>query len=648
MSLAWYLNRLAAMSPPELIHRVGEQAKRRVSRRRRYGWEAFKPKGRMLAVPGLAERLRGGADEPFRNALNEAAASLLAGHFSAHGVDWPQRDAADPFPAEMWRLDPVTGKLWPGAEIYCYDISYRHARDIGDVKYVWDYNRLQFLQPLAAAVALDGRPDALRAIESAISSWKAANPPFGGLGWNSGIELALRAVTLVLVVSLCGEHLSANTRSDIHAILHAHLYWMRRYPSGFSSANNHLVSEVMAEFIVASVLPDEPGAVKIADHARHALEHEAGLQLLADGVGAEQSPTYGAFTAEMLLIADLVARQFGKPLGPVVSERLRAFARFVAVLSDADGAVPAIGDDDEGRVLSLSHEREAAYPASVARAIAGHLGEAPMVPASGDKPELRNALFPDRGVHAAPADGIHRHDIGGYCVVREQRAGKRVKLVLDHGPLGYLSIAAHGHADANAIALSLDDKPVLVDAGTYLYHSGGVWRDWFRGTGAHNTVRLAGLDQSTISGPFNWSHKANASLGRVEDGEAWSLTARHDGYAKRLGVEHVRTVSAAPAGIEIVDRLVGTGSPEAEVIFQFAPGLDVSAGEGGWSVHRDGAPVARLSFSEAGGVSVSSGGDTPGQGGWVSPNFGTKLPAPRLVWRGRLPAEGLRTSLSWG
>lgn len=649
MSLAWYVKRLAAMSPPELLHRVGEQAKRRLSRRRSYGWDAFAPKGRMVAVPGLTGRLREGSTEAFRTALNEATASLLAGHFSAHGVDWPRRTEADPFPAAMWRLDPVTGKSWPGADVYCFDISYRHASDIGDIKFVWDYNRLQFLQPLAAAFALDGREDSLHAIEIAIASWKAANPPFGGLGWNSGIELALRAVTLALVYSLCREALSAGTRSDIHMILAAHLYWMRRYPSRFSSANNHLVSEAMAEFIVASILPDEPGAAAVVSHARHMLEREAGLQILPDGVGAEQSPTYGAFTAEMLILADLVARAFGAPLAPVVGERLRAFATFVGVLSDADGIVPAIGDDDEGRVLSLSHPREAAYPASVARAIAGHLGEAPTVPPGADVPELRNALFSVASASAAPADGVYRHDAGGYCVVREQRAGRRVKFVLDHGPLGYLSIAAHGHADANAIALSLDDLPVLVDAGTYLYHSGGVWRDWFRGTGAHNTVRLGGLDQSVISGPFNWSHKANASLDRVETGEAWSLTARHDGYLKRFGVEHVRQVSAAVDGLVIEDKLLGAGAPlDAEVIFQFAPGLAVAPDDGLWMVRRDGTTVLALMFSELGEVSVAKGGRAPGEGGWVSPNFGTKLPAPRLVWRGRLPAAGLRTTLNWG
>ena len=53
-------------------------------------------------------------------------------------------------------------------------------------------------------------------------------------------------------------------------------------------------------------------------------------------------------------------------------------------------------------------------------------------------------------------------------------------LTFDHGPVGYLSIAAHGHADTLAVWLSIGDQPVFVDAGTYLYHSSRALRDAFR------------------------------------------------------------------------------------------------------------------------------------------------------------------------
>ena len=109
---------------------------------------------------------------------------------------------------------------------------------------------LQFLQPLAADAALTGNPDAIEEIEAAIGSWYEANPPFRGICWNSGIELGLRAISLLIVASLCGSRLSDATVEKIRTILH-HLIWMAHYPSRFSSANPHLIAEVAKEFLIS-------------------------------------------------------------------------------------------------------------------------------------------------------------------------------------------------------------------------------------------------------------------------------------------------------------------------------------------------------------------------------------------------------------
>lgn len=646
MSLGWYVKRLANMSPLEIAHRVAEQAKRAVSRRRSYGWKRFPAPAELRAVPGLADTLRSGATPVLRSAVKEEADRFLAGHFEALGTAWPVRDAGDLFPDDVWRLDPVTGRLWPGPEQFCFDLPYRHVRDLGDVKYVWEFNRLQFLQPLAASVALTGDARALAAIEAAIHGWARANPPFCGIGWNSGIELALRSVSLVVVDALCGDRLRPETRTLVGSVLHAHSYWLARYPSAYSSANNHLVAEALGIFAVTSVFPPTPDWRRLHAGARATLEREAGLQVFADGVGAEQSPTYGAFTAEMLLVADKIGRAFGAPLAAGLAERLGAFSTFIGWLADGRGRVPAIGDDDGGRVLKWQAAHEATYAASVARAIAGHFALATPVPAEGAA-DLREALF-GRPETLPEPEGLQTFEAGGYTVVRERRGGRKLRFVLDHGPLGYLSIAAHGHADANAFTLSLDDEDVLVDPGTYLYHSGGAWRDWFRGTRAHNTIALAGLDQSLIAGPFNWRSKARARLDGAVPGESWSVTACHDGYVRRLGAAHVREVRALDRGIEILDTLPGQrGGLAAEATLQFGPGLTVRASSpSNWGVYKDELQLLKVEFdpvSHATDVFLGSAAN----GGWISPHFGLKQEAARLVWKGTIPEDGLRTTLTW-
>jgi hypothetical protein len=430
----------------------------------------------------------------------------------------------------------------------------------------------------------------------------------------------------------------------VGAILRSHLYWIRRFPSKFSSANNHAVAEIMGSFLAAVSMPDLPGADRLVADARQALEREAGLQILEDGVPAEQSPTYGAFTAEMLLLCSFVSRSQGERFGSGLLElRLKKFAAFVAAVAEPSGYVPAIGDDDEGRVLTLCDGRETNYASSVARAIANQL-DIPTTLSPQPTYELREAIFgvPPR---AQPrSTGLEVFDTGGYTVVSGTVLNRSYRIVLDHGPLGFLSIAAHGHADANALLLSVDGSPVFVDPGTYRYHSGGEWRDWFRGTRAHNTLALEGADQSEIAGPFNWSRHANAQLLEKKDGPDWSVAASHDGYLTRFGVIHQRRICASADGFVILDTLSPASARRAEIVFQLAGGIEVARAAESYRLLQEGRPILDVSFEGEGSVEIGAGGPLGG-GGWVSPHFGLKIPACRLVWAGQIPAAGLRTNV---
>src|ERR1700754_4950041 len=66
---------------------------------------------------------------------------------------------------------------------------------------------------------------------------------------------------------------------------------------------------------------------------------------------------------------------------------------------------------------------------------------------------------------------------GGLVVLR--KGSKRT--TMDVGPLGYLSIAAHGHADALAVTLATDGHDLIVDPGTASYYGTSRWRDAHRG-----------------------------------------------------------------------------------------------------------------------------------------------------------------------
>jgi hypothetical protein len=308
----WYLNR-----GPEIAHRVGEQFKRKASHLRRYGWESFERDE--LPLPQLPIDLdQAQASPELLDEWRKVYHTARARQFDLLGVTWPKGLGAD-----LWHIDPVSGSLWP-AEVYCFNVSYRNGGPLGDVKYVWELNRLQFLHPIAALSALTHDPEPAKFCLEVLEEWCAANPPFLGVNWTSGIELGLRSLSILTVLGLIDHALiSAPQRRRLSACLKAHAFWLDRYPSKFSSANNHLIAEAGALLALGLCWPELPQSKSLAAYGREVLTGEAEKQILADGVGAEQSPTYTSFTLEWLLLCLWLTKRAGEPLAPVVLERVK-------------------------------------------------------------------------------------------------------------------------------------------------------------------------------------------------------------------------------------------------------------------------------------------------------------------------------------
>ncbi len=624
--LSWYANRLRSMSAAEIAHRLHERFCREISERGSTAWADFdQGDGPLPALPRVP--LDGDVATLVLPQLESTADRVASGQIELLGQRWPaRRTAAD------WHLDPVTGRHWP-ASVYCFKVQFRHDRSMGDAKYLWELNRLQYLQPIAALAKLRRDAKLQEFCLTEISSWMEGNRPFNGLSWATGVEVALRMVSLLTVFSFIDhDTIAPEMRVKMRACLAAHGNWLARFPSRFSSANNHLIAEAAALFVLGTLWPDLPQAREYADYGRRTLVEEVTRQILNDGVGAEQTPSYTAFVLEWYLLALWIAEKFGKPFPASVHARLKRAGEHLRWITDAGGNQPRIGDDDEGRVI-VSEGYEGDYVSSVLSCLSAFLGRPDIAPPL-PRPGLRNLFFGYPETAGRAPKGVRRFDAGGYTVARKIIGDRNVMLVLDHGPLGFLSIAAHGHADALSLWLHIDDQPVLVDAGTYLYHTGGSWRDALRGTPAHNTLTLDFANSSTIAGPFNWSHKATtwALSGTHPEGPCFAAGA-HDGYRRHFGVAHERHVAHCENGFTVHDTLTGTltASPQVEIAYLLHPDLEARIDGDRVIVSRNGGPI----FSVCGprlNVQIHAGETNPSRG-WYSPRFGEKMPAAQIVFR---------------
>jgi hypothetical protein len=73
----------------------------------------------------------------------------------------------------------------------------------------------------------------------------------------------------------------------------------------------------------------------------------------------------------------------------------------------------------------------------------------------------------------------------------------------------------------------------------------------------HNTLAVEDADQSVIAGPFNWRRHART---RVVKQTTATVSGEHDGYLRRFGLVHRRSISFERGALVIEDRLIGRPS----------------------------------------------------------------------------------------
>src|SRR5205085_8732813 len=179
---------------------------------------------------------------------------------------------------------------------------------------------------------------------------------------------------------------------------------------------------------------------------------------------------------------------------PAYEQRLEAMLDFIASIMDAGGHVPMFGDADDGFVTRLSCAEGFDNFKSLLATGAVLFGRGDFKTKAGALDDKTRWLLGAQADSRFAALDSRKTRLpqrqqfpdGGYYILGcDFDTPREIRLVADAGPLGYRSIAAHGHADALSFTLSAGGREFLVDPGTYAYHTQARWRSYFRGTGAH-------------------------------------------------------------------------------------------------------------------------------------------------------------------
>jgi hypothetical protein len=644
--IRWRLNRLRCMTPLEVAHRTLRAMQARAE------------SSGLLRAPAVPAPNLAIAAKPWvhADARIDPAPYVAAASRAAHGrLDIFTRKDADIGLPPRWNRDPKTGIEAPLA--FGKLLDYRDQDLVGDIKYLWEPNRHLHIVTMAQAYALTKERRHYDAIVEHLDSWFLACPYGKGPNWASSLELGIRLVNWAIAWQLVLPALETQFRDRWLTSIYQHAHAVRGWFSAHSSANNHLIGEATGLFLAGITWPHWPEAREWVGASKRILEREAIAQNAPDGVNREQAVWYQQFVLDMLVLPLLAGKANGEWFSPDYESRVEAMMDFLASIMDAGGNVPMIGDADDGYLVRL--EQDAGYsPYRSALGLGALLfrrGDFKLkAGALDDKARWLLGSSADREYEELDAKSTRlpmrqAFPEGGYSILgMDFDTPREVRAVVDAGSLGYRSIAAHGHADALSFVLSVGGREFLVDPGTYAYHTQEAWRQYFRGTSAHNTLRVDGLDQSEQGGNFMWTRHARAGCSLwLSSAEKDSFEGWHDGYTRLEDpVRHRRLIELDKEARHLLveDRVEMAAEHEVELFFHCAERCEVEETAEGYALTRDGIRL-EVKLPEGGTSEVLRGSVAP-MSGWVSRSFDRREPSPTIAWRGRLSATAvLRTTI---
>jgi hypothetical protein len=510
-------------------------------------------------------------------------------------------------PQVAWRRDPHRGVETPAT--YFRRIPYLDLEKSGDHKFIWEINRHQHLVPVAQACVISGREEFARYVFGQLEDWWKENPFQRGINWTSALEVAFRALSWIWIWHLIGDKMPETFRRRFLAELYRHGLHLEYNLSVFFSPNTHLLGEAVALHAIGRLFSKFPRADRWRKLGSEIVQKHMESCVKADGSYFEQSTYYHVYALDMFAFHAALEEAPAPYL-----DGIARMAEFLASLISTVGDLPFLGDDDGGRFFHPYGPRSRFARASLAVAssltgksffpvaqtdcneiAAWWLGPERCTPDHASVDQRKSRLFRDTGI----------------VVIRR---GPIVAL-FDAGPFGPGS-AGHSHSDTLSLVVSVGDRELLIDSGTFSYMD-PEWRSAFRGSSAHNTIRIDGNDQGRSAGPFRWAEKPQVKLLEfaTDGGRDYAVAT-----CEYRGFTHKRSVELANNQFSIVDTIEGpAGEHEIEQYWHFAD-MPNELRPGGWEVPG----LAELSIE--GGVVEQA---------WRSRCFGSKEPASVIAVRRR-------------
>lgn len=475
-----------------------------------------------------------------------------------------------------------------------------------DIKVPWELSRGGFIWALGKAYWLTGRTVYKEKFAALLSDWQTKNPYCTGANWMSPMEVALRALNWLAGFYFFCDDFSApfgqstSTSPPEPSFVPASelqpTFWLGFLKSLYQHGlylesnleytrrnGNHLVADALGLYALGGFFKHSAKGRAWMQHGKKILEEEILTQTADDGVDYEMSVAYHRLVTEFFAAAYRLGDLHQQPFSPAYKSRLEKMLEYVLAYTKPDGAVPLVGDADDGRLFWTNPDEDFNNHTALLSLGAAMLNRSDF--------KLSDLKFSELALWLLGTDGLETYQKLPPAPVSTASAAfpksqifilrnEKAHVFIDAGELGKRGWGGHGHNDTFSFELFANGATFITDSGTYCYTSDAALRKHFRSGKAHNSVMIDDKEIAEFSGSFNV--KADRTNPKVIEWRTTksvdTLSVKHDAYRwLREPVTHQRKFLfyRERNRLEITDQLYGKGTHTADLFFHFAPEIEV-------------------------------------------------------------------------
>lgn len=435
-----------------------------------------------------------------RDKLAEEASRIKNGEIQYFNGEWKQLELHD------WLTNSLTGHKYSN-ETHWTEIPDFDAV-IGDIKYVWEKSRFNFLQTIMRSDAAN-EEDTSTWVFGQIESWIDCNPINQGPNYRCSQETSLRIFNWIMALYFYKD--SVNLTEERFQRIIFSVYWQVKHVwsnihfSRIAVRNNHAITETLALYTAGLLFPFFKESNQWKVKGKKWLEQELLYQIYEDGSYLQFSFNYHRVVIQLLTWVFSIAKLHKDRFSDQVYERAFKSINLLASCQDVvSGELPNYGANDGSLFFKWNEEAFRNYKPSL-DALHYALTSENLYETSFEdrvwfglsksKQKLFSKITIEDGAFSFPKGGIYALRLRNWlffvnCVNYKDRPSQADNLHLD---------------------VWCNGQNLLRDAGSFQYNTNPVLAKYFFGTESHNTVMLGDADQMVKGTRFIWLNWTQAS-----------------------------------------------------------------------------------------------------------------------------------------